>query len=369
MLCLPKYKHYVALFSAIVFIIFGILPLNKLLGEIDFNVLLMIFGTAGTVSLFIESKMPELLSDFIIRKTSNIKWMTVVLAVFAGVVSAFIDNVATVLIIAPIVLVVAKKSKISPVIPIICISIFSNLEGAATLTGDTTSLLLAKEIGMNFFDFFYYNSRIGLFFIIQISLLMATLVLLFLQRKNTAKIECHLDTKITDYVPTVLLCLTVLTLIIASFISNKPELTNCLICTFYFIIGLVIKMCKCKSIKSILVNLKDIDYETLLLLASLFVIIGGIKEAGVIDAVSKIFMNVSDNPLLIYTLIVFVSVIISAFIDNIPYVATMLPVITAICATSTIDFTLLYYGLIIGATLGENFTPIGALLILRLLVY
>ncbi len=189
---------------------------------------------------------------------------------------------------------------------------------------------------------------------------MATLVLLFLQRKNTAKIECHLDTKITDYVPAVLLCLTVLALIITSFISNKPELTNCLICTFYFIIGLVIKMCKCKSIKSILVNLKDIDYETLLLLASLFVIIGGIKEAGVIDAVSKIFMNVSDNPLLIYTLIVFVSVIISAFIDNIPYVATMLPVITAICATSTIDFTLLYYGLIIGATLGGNFTPIGA---------
>lgn len=98
MLCLPKYKHYVALLSATLFIILGILPLNKLLGEIDFNVLLMIFGTAGTVSLFIESKKPELLSDFIIRKTSNIKWMTVVLAVFAGVVSAFIDNVATVLI-------------------------------------------------------------------------------------------------------------------------------------------------------------------------------------------------------------------------------------------------------------------------------
>ena len=115
--------------------------------------------------------------------------MTVVLAVFAGVVSAFIDNVATVLIIAPIVLVVAKKSKISPVIPIICISIFSNLEGAATLTGDTTSLSLVKEIGINLFDFFYYNSMIGLVFIIQISLLMATVVLLFLQRKNTTKID------------------------------------------------------------------------------------------------------------------------------------------------------------------------------------
>ena len=153
MLTITKYKHFIAFGSACIFVILGILPIGNVLSEIDFNVLLMIFGTMGLVSLFIESKMPELLSEIIIERTSNIKWMTVALAVFAGIVSAFIDNVATVLIIAPIVLVVAKKFKISPVIPIICISIFSNLEGAATLTGDTTSILLAKEVGMNFFDF------------------------------------------------------------------------------------------------------------------------------------------------------------------------------------------------------------------------
>lgn len=96
MLCFPKYKHYVATCLALIFIALGILLLNKVLGEIDFNVVLMIFGTMGTVSLFIESKMPELLSDFIIKRMPNIKWMTVVLSLFAGVVSAFIDNVATV---------------------------------------------------------------------------------------------------------------------------------------------------------------------------------------------------------------------------------------------------------------------------------
>ena len=96
MLCFPKYKHYVATCLALIFIALGILLLNKVLGEIDFNVVLMIFGTMGTVSLFIKSKMPELLSDFIIKRMPNIKWMTVVLSLFAGVVSAFIDNVATV---------------------------------------------------------------------------------------------------------------------------------------------------------------------------------------------------------------------------------------------------------------------------------
>ena len=189
MLSIPKYKHYIALGAAIIFVVFGILPVQKIFLEIDFNVLLMILGTMGTVSLFIESKMPDLISDKLIKKASNIKWMTIILAVFAGIVSAFIDNVATVLIIAPIVLVVAKKFKVSPVIPLICISIFSNLEGAATLTGDTTSLLLAKEVNMNFFDFFFFDGKIGLFFIVQFSLIAATLVLAYLQRRETKKLK------------------------------------------------------------------------------------------------------------------------------------------------------------------------------------
>lgn len=360
MLSIPKYKHYIALGAAIIFVVFGILPVKKIFLEIDFNVLLMILGTMGTVSLFIESKMPDLISDKLIKKASNIKWMTIILAVFAGIVSAFIDNVATVLIIAPIVLVVAKKFKVSPVIPLICISIFSNLEGAATLTGDTTSLLLAKEVNMNFFDFFFFDGKIGLFFIVQFSLIAATLVLAYLQRRETKKLKYEGNTKVNDYIPTILLCLTIISLIIASFVDNKSKLTNGLICTFYFVVGLVIKVIKNKDIKSILINIKEIDYETLLLLASLFVVIGGIKEAGIIDAISKMFINIGDNPFVMYTVIVFVSVLISAFIDNIPYVATMLPVITGICAASSINPTLLYYGLIAGATLGGNFTPIGA---------
>ena len=146
-------------------------------------------------------------------------------------------------------LVVAKKFKISPVIPIICISIFSNLEGAATLTGDTTSLLLAKEVGMNFFDFFFFNGKIGLFFIVQFSLIAAAITLLILQRKNTDKIKCELNTKVTDYIPTILLCLSIVALIIASFINTNFKLINGVICTSFFIIGLVIKMIKNKSIK------------------------------------------------------------------------------------------------------------------------
>ena len=103
-----------------------------------------------------------------------------------------------------------------------------------------------------------------------------------------------------------------------------------------------------------------IDYQTLLLLTGLFIVIGGIKYMGVIDALSNVFYNSSSNVFVLYTILVFFSCIISAFIDNIPYVATMLPVVSALSIKLGIDPTILYYGLIIGATLGGNLTPVGA---------
>lgn len=360
MLIFTKYKSCIALTSAVIFVVFNILPITKVLQSIDYNVLLMIIGTMGTVSLFIESKMPSKLSDIIINKSPNVKWMTIFLALFSGIISAFVDNVATVLMIAPVTLAIAKKLKISPVPIVISVSIFSNLEGAATLVGDTTSILLAGAMKLNFMDFFFYDNKIGLFFIVQLGLLAAAVVLYFLQRKNKEKISSGSVTEVKDYVPTILLVLTVLTLILFSFMENKFELTNGLVCTGYFILGLIIKLIKTKSIKSIFSNIKEIDFETVILLASLFVIIAGIKEAGVIDKIGQIFLSIgSGNQILMYTLIVFISVLISAFIDNIPYVATMLPVVSVL-ALNGVNPIMLYYGLIIGSTLGGNITPIGA---------
>ncbi len=93
MIALPKWRVWVALASAFIFVVSGLLPISKLFPSIDFNVILMIAGTMGTVSLAIESKMPSLLADIILSKVKSVKWVIFVLAVFAGIVSAFIDNV------------------------------------------------------------------------------------------------------------------------------------------------------------------------------------------------------------------------------------------------------------------------------------
>lgn len=367
LLLLPKYRAYIALAAAAVFVVSGILPVGKVLGAVDWNVIMMIMGTMGVVSLFINSKMPSLLADFIIDKMPNVKWAVIALALFAGIISAFVDNVATVLMVAPVAVTICRKLKISPVNAIIAIAISSNLQGAATLVGDTTSILLGGHAGMNFLDFFVYRGKPGLFWVVQAGALISMVVLLVLFRKDKEPVNADERTVVQDYVPTVLLLGTILLLILASLMPKEGLPTfvvdhiNGLICLGLMLIGFIYNIIKEKSARIVIEIVKEIDYFTLLLLAGLFVVIAGITEAGVVDAISRLFVRVSgNNVFLIYTLIVWVSVLLSAFIDNIPYVATMLPVAGGIAAQLGIDPTLIYFGLLVGATLGGNMTPIGA---------
>ncbi len=361
LLIFPKIRAYIAIGSGAVFVALGILPIEKIFTTVDWNVILMIAGTMGIVHLFIESRMPELLADIIIDKTPNVKWAVISLALFAGIISAFVDNVATVLMVAPVALTIAKKLKISPVSAIIAIAVSSNLQGAATLVGDTTSILLGGYADLNFLDFFFFKGKIGIFWVVQLGALASTLVLMYIFRKEKQPISPMEKIVVKDYFPTYLLVAMVVLLIVASFFPNTPPTINGIICLNLFVIGLVRSFLKTKDVDVISKALGEIDYFTILLLIGLFIVVGGITEAGVINDISQIFIKVSgDNIFVIYTLLVWASVIFSAFIDNIPYVATMLPVVTGIASILQIEPYILYFGLIIGATLGGNMTPIGA---------
>lgn len=362
MLVFSKYRPYIALASGVIFIVTGMLPLGDVFGSIDFNVLLMIAGTMGLVALFIESRMPELLADLIMEKVPNVQIAAVALALFAGVISAFVDNVATVLMVAPVALEICKKLKTNPVPFIIGIAVSSNLQGAATLVGDTTAIMLGSYADMSFLDFFWYKGRPSIFFAVELGAILSALILAFLFRKEKGRIpKSGSRTEVTDYVPTVLLCGAVLLLILVSFLPEKPAITNGLICCVLMVIGIVYNFIKKKDKSAVIEPLKAIDFETIGLLFGLFLMIGGITAQGVIDAAANLLAKAGGgNVFLLYTVIVWASVLISAFIDNIPYVATLLPVVTGLAANLNIDPTVLYFGLLSGATLGGNMTPIGA---------
>lgn len=362
MLAFGKYRTWIALGSAALFIATGMLPFNQIFGAIDFNVLLMIAGTMGLVQLFIDSKMPALLADMIMERVPNVQIAAVALSVFAGIISAFIDNVATVLMIAPIALEVCKKQKTNPVPFIIAIAVSSNLQGAATLVGDTTAIMLGSYANMSFLDFFFYQGKPGIFFAVELGAVASALILAWLFRKEKQPIsKGEARTVVTDYVPTVLLLGMIVCLIAASFISNKPEITNGLICAVLLAVGVIYKTVKDSDKGTLARTLKAIDFETIGLLLGLFLMIGGISNMGVIDAAAELLAKLGGgNVFILYTVIVWASVLVSAFIDNIPYVATMLPVVTGLAAALGIEPTLLYFGLLSGATLGGNCTPIGA---------
>lgn len=361
LLSLPDYRYIIALVAAGLFVILGILPIGNVFGAVDWNIILMLTGTMIVVELFIESKMPARMAEALLKVMPNVKWAIVALSLFSGIVSAFVDNVATVLMVAPIGLAVAKKLDTNPVPVIISIAVSSNLQGAATLVGDTTSILLGGYADMSFNDFFVFQGKPSICLSVEMGALLTIPVLLYLFRKENKTIHEEITTKVTDYIPSVLMVGVVASLIFASQFEDKPELTNGIICVVFAIVGCIYEMIKEKSTDVFKRAIQSVDFQTLLLLAGLFIVIAGITEAGVIDAIADVFVKVGGNSVfLMYTLIVFASVLISAFVDNIPYVATMLPVVQGVASTMGIEPYVLYFGLLIGATLGGNLTPVGA---------
>ena len=256
---------------------------------------------------------------------------------------------------------------------LICIAVSSNLQGAATLVGDTTAIMLGSALDMSFLDFLWYQGKPSIFFAVELGAVLSAIIVYFVFRKEKDPLP-KIDqlTEVKDPVPTVLLLAVIGMLILASFAPeswNLPAEINGIICCAFFLIGLVYNVIRNKTWEAITSPLKAIDLETLGLLLGLFLVIGGIEHKGVIDALANLLAKMGGGDLfLLYTVIVWASVLISAFIDNIPYVATMIPVLgalaTGLAAEMGVDASLvatpLYFGLLSGATLGGNITPVGA---------
>jgi len=363
MIIKPKFRVHAAAVTAVLFIATGILPFAAIPAAINWNVLMMLLGTMIIVDYFIASKMPNLIAEFLLDHSKNVMWVTIYMSLFAGLVSAFIDNVATVLMIAPVGLAICTSLGISPVPMILCIAVSSNLQGAATLVGDTTSIMLGAYAGMDFTSFFFMNGKPGIFFAVELGALATIPIIMFLFRNEQAPIQGTIRerTKVTNYIPTVMLVMVVVLLILASFIPEKPDITNGLICVCIAVLTIVITVVQSRSTKEAQHAVESVDVETLILLFSLFLVIAGVTAVGIIDDFAGFIVSAGGNNLfLLYTIVVWGSVLISAFVDNIPYVATMLPVLQTVTTILGIEPYVLYFGLLTGATLGGNLTPIGA---------
>ncbi|MFH1093006.1 MAG: SLC13 family permease [Candidatus Omnitrophota bacterium] len=356
---LPNKRTWVALCASTVLVFTGALSLKQAIFSINWNVMGIFVGMLIVADVFMESRVPAYIAEVIVDKAKNTGWAILSICLMTGFISAFVENVATVLIVAPIALALARKLKINPVNMMIAIAVSSNLQGAATLIGDPPSMLLGGFAKMTFADFFFYKGKPSIFFAVELGALTSFFILYCVFRRHKEKTVLVPIEKVKSWIPTIILVVLIISLAATSFFDKEFSYSAGVLCLIAGIISIFWEKLVNKS--SIVEGLKSLDWETTFFLIGIFILVGSLTLAGWIEAAS-VFLSqlVGTNIFLGYTLIVFLSVLLSAFIDNVPFLAAMLPVAIFMSDKLQINPSLFLFGLLIGTSLGGNITPIGA---------
>ena len=337
--------------------------LTHSIGEIiNWNVILIYLGSMTIAALFLYSNVPARIADSIINSSKNTGFAIVLILAMTGIISIFVENVATVLVMAPIALALCKKLKMNPTYFMIGLAVMSNLEGTATLVGDPPSMIFAAYAGYNFNDFFVHAGKLSIFFIIQAGLLVGCVYFYcFFAKIGKEKIQVE-KTNVISWVPFVILLVMIFGLATVSFIPVElPYLSGLLVLALGIISLLWFHFSQKKTMKDVWELVKGLDWETIFFLLGIFVVVGAIQEIGLLEDFALLLAKMcGGSELLAYIVILAVSVIISGFVDNVPYIIAMLPVAGSMAVTMEINKELLMFALLIGSCLGGNLTPFGA---------
>ena len=339
-------------------VLFGLVHYSHIVTKINWNVIGIFAGTLVLAQFFALSRVPAFLSDKIVGNSAHAGSAMLRVCVMSGVLSIFIENVAVVLIIAPIALEVMKKLKVSPVTMLIGIAITSNLQGTATLIGDPPSMILAGQLKMSFNDFFIYHGRPGLFFAVEVSAAVSLIVLYFFFRSNKEPVQEVRKADVTSWIPTILLSLMVLGLALAPLFDPEFLWLSGTICAVFGTASIFwgLSFNKRDAIQA----LKRYDWDTTFFLAGIFVLVSAFENVGLIADLKEVLITLLGSSILLsFIFIVLFSVAVSAFIDNVPFITLMIPVTHQMGLETGVEY-LLVFGLLIGTCMGGNITPVGA---------
>jgi Na+/H+ antiporter NhaD/arsenite permease-like protein len=336
------------------------------ISAIDFNTIGLLLGMMLIVAILGQTGIFEYLGIRLSKASKGNMWkLLVMFCLFTAIISMFIDNVTTVLLIVPITISVFRTLRISPVPFIIAQVLASNVGGTATLIGDPPNILIGSAANIDFSSFI-----INMGPTIGVSLLVSLFILKFMFRKELSQ-KPHNFEELLSQDEKVLIkdrsvlkkSLVVLTAVIVLFvIHGNLKIEPSIIA----LSGAGILMVLAKSRPEQI--LKSVDWSTLIFFAGLFIIISGAEKAGVIDLMSSTVLHISGgNPWILFFMIIWLSAIASAFIDNIPFAATMIPLIFTIYNNESVaavfvnmDISPLWWALSLGVGLGGNGTMIGS---------
>lgn len=362
-LVLPRHRSLVACGGGLLLVLLGTLTWqDALLNLVSWNVIALFAGTLVLAELFMESRMPAVLAEWFILRSRTMSGAMLWLCGLASFMSMFLENVAVVLLVAPVAFSLAERLKIHPVRLLVLIALCSNLQGTATLIGDPPSMILGSYMKMSFNDFFVYHGRPGIFFAVQVGAGASMLVAAFLLRKHREPAVSLPVERPRSLLPTWLLIALIAGLSCTSifdpnFVWLAGTWTVALAAA-----GLAWQHFRKGEHMPIGKLLRSLDWDTTFFLIGIFIVVGALSESGWIDRVAHgISGAVGQNLFAAFVLIVVVSVVISGFVDNVPFLLAMIPVAVKVSENLGVqEPALLLFALLIGACLGGNITPIGA---------
>jgi Na+/H+ antiporter NhaD/arsenite permease-like protein len=361
-------KAVAALLGVMILLVTHSVDEHTAMGFIDVETIMLLLGMMIIVAVLRKTGVFTILSVRIAEMTkgSPVKILILFSAVTA-LLSAFLDNVTTVLIIIPIVIELTVGMGLNPKLYIISQAVISNIGGTATLIGDPPNIILGSKVGLTFNQFLFNLTPpvficfvVGLFYLWltnrdQFRPIDTSLTRLFSVQLLLEKIRQAFRVKRFDrvFLAKGLGCLglAILLFVTQTLTGLRPGLVA-------LTVALVLVVLARLDVEHLL---EEIEWSTLLFFAGLFILVGVLEKNGVLEWIARnIFLRVGDNPYVIVLTVLWVSGLVSGFLDNIPFTITMIPIVDLILKTTPIPNNILWWALSLGACLGGNLTMIGA---------
>jgi len=352
-------RTVIALFGAVLMIIFQVLPQKRAFAIIDFNTIGLLIGMMIIVIILKKTGIFQYIAIKTAKASKGDPWKILLMfSIIAAIASALLDNVTTILLIAPVTLVITDTLKLNP-FPFLFAEIFAaNIGGTATLIGDPPNIMIGGATGLGFLDFVYNLAPVAI-----VVFIVTMVIMKFIFRKQFKVTEedkkkmLEFDEHKTIQDKKLLIqSVIVLGITILGFILHQAfELESATVALF----GAVLLLLTSKADPDEI--LMEIEWSTIFFFVGLFILVGALEEVGIIKVLAEKLITLTQGSMLVTSmLILWMSAIASAFVDNIPFVATMIPLIQNMQAISGVDVTPLWWSLALGACLGGNGTIVGA---------
>lgn len=352
------HRSLAAITGAMIALALHVMPFDAAMEHIDFNTLGVLLGMMLFVSVVKLSGVFEFLAIKCARLAKGDPWKIMLLFVLlTAVLSAFLDNVTTVLLIGPMTLTVCKLLDVNPIPFFMTEILASNIGGTATLIGDPPNIMIGSAAGYSFFDFILYDAPAVAIILVAI---LGVFYALYGRKMNVddehkariMELDEHAQIKNRRLLKQ---SVVMTALVVVGFMAHGAlGLESCIIALGAAGIIMLI------SGESIEEALSNVEWTTLSFFAGLFVIVGALAETGVIGMLANGLIDATGGNVFITMLVLLIgSAVISSFLDNIPFVATMIPILLAMESTG-MDVTPLWWAVSLGACLGGNGTLIGA---------